>query len=196
MLTGTLVFFLLLVLVLAIPVTVTFELAWPQTVENRVRLIWAFGLVRVRIAADGMSVRSVGDKKPAGKARRHKRSARESGSFLSVIRNRALRRRITKFVRDSWHAVRKENVKLRFRLGLDDPAYTGQLWAFLGPLAGILSRVRAAAIEIQPEFHEEIFEIDCSGIIRIIPLRMVYVVTPLLLSPSVWRGMRTMRAQR
>ena len=98
-----------------------------------------------------------------------------------------------RFIHELWHAIQKRDVSLRIRIGLDDPADTGQLWAILGPVAGMLANVRQASIEIEPEFSVSTFELDSSGTIRIIPLQLLYLILALLLSPAVWRGIRQMR---
>ena len=94
---------------------------------------------------------------------------------------------------DFWHAVRKRHVSLHIRIGLGDPADTGQLWAVVGPVAGVLATIQEASIEIEPEFFDTTFELDGSGNIRLIPLQMIYLIVALLLSPAVWQGISKMR---
>ncbi|MDH3508770.1 MAG: DUF2953 domain-containing protein, partial [Gammaproteobacteria bacterium] len=98
------------------------------------------------------------------------------------------------FARDLWGAVRKQSILLRLRIGLGDPADTGRLWAIVGPVAGMLTAVRDATIEIEPEFFDPAFELDTSGSIRVVPLHIVYLVVSLMFSPSVWRGVKIMRS--
>ena len=103
------------------------------------------------------------------------------------------RQRVFRFIRAVWRAIHKQDLRLRMRIGLGDPADTGQLWALVGPLSGLLANNREASIEIEPEFFDAIFELDSSGSIRIIPLQLLYLAVGLLLSPSVWQGIREMR---
>ncbi len=49
MLTGVAAFLLLLIALLAIPVTLTFQASWPQAFQDHIKLQWAFGLVSVRL---------------------------------------------------------------------------------------------------------------------------------------------------
>jgi Protein of unknown function (DUF2953) len=98
-----------------------------------------------------------------------------------------------RFVRDLWHVVHKKDVVLRVRIGLGDPADTGQLWAIVGPVAGVLANIQEALIDIEPEFRDATFELDSSGTLRVIPLQVLYMTVALLLSPPVWQGIRQMR---
>ncbi|MDH3560532.1 MAG: DUF2953 domain-containing protein, partial [Gammaproteobacteria bacterium] len=109
-------------------------------------------------------------------------------------RQKSFRRRVTRFIRDVWHAIHKRDVRLNVRIGLGDPADTGQLWAVVGPVAGILSTAREATVGIVPDFVEETFELDSRGNLRLIPLQMLYLAAGLLLSPSIWQGLKQMRA--
>jgi len=90
-------------------------------------------------------------------------------------------------------ALQKKDVNLRVRVGLGDPADTGQLWAIVGPMAGILANVQQASIEIEPEFFDATFQVNSSGNIRLIPLQMIYLTAGLLLSPPIWQGIIKMR---
>jgi hypothetical protein len=113
---------------------------------------------------------------------------------MAAIRQPSFRRRLLRFVRDLWRAIHKKNVQLMIRIGLGDPADTGQLWAACGPLSGVLARVRDVRITIMPDFLDSTFEVDSSGTIRVIPLQFATLALGLLLSPSIWRGIMLMRA--
>lgn len=194
MLTGFLIFLLLVVSVLAIPVTMTYRLSWKQSFSGGLRLRWAFGLIRIGTSSDRAKSQT-GD---AGAAKpKVGRSGRSSGRKLNVlaaIRRRSFRRRMIEFLSDIWFAVHKTNVRLHIRLGLGDPADTGQLWAFIGPMTGMLAGMTGVAFAMEPEFLESTFELDSSGTVRLVPLQLAYVALILLLSPAFWRGVVLMRA--
>ena len=194
MLSGVAAFLLLFIALLAIPVTLTFKASWQQAFQGYVKLQWAFGLVRVRLPSLQSKAPSPEGEELAQKVSSFGRSPRKKWNSFSAIRQKAFRRRIIRFISDFWHAVHKRNVNLRIRIGLGDPADTGQLWAFVGPASGILANIKEATIEIEPEFFDSTFELDSSGTIRIIPLRLIYLTVGLLLSPPVWQGIKQMRA--
>jgi hypothetical protein len=192
---GTVIFLSLVVVLLAVPVTLTYQLSWRQTISADLRLIWAFGLVRADISPD--QEKSKSDKpedahpKPG---RRGGAPGKKNTDFLAAIRQPSFRRRILRFISDVWRAIHKKNVQLLVRMGLGDPADTGQLWGVFGPLSGMLARVRDIRITIVPDFLDSTFEVDSSGTIRVIPLQFVILALGLLLSPSIWRGVMLMRA--
>jgi len=193
MLTGVLVFLLVLIALLAIPFTLTFKVTWQQGFENDIRVHWLFGLVRVRIRPPKHKTQSPQAEQPEKKTKRDKAKSRKKSNVLAAIRQKRFRQRIIRFISDIWHAIYKQDLNLRMRVGLGDPADTGRLWALVGPVTGMLANVKAASITIEPEFMDATFELDGSGAIRIIPLQLIYLTVALLLSPPVWQGIRKMR---
>lgn len=194
MLTGVAAFLLLLIALMAIPVTLTFQASWPQLFQGDIKLQWAFGLVRVRLPSFQSKAPSSEGEELARKIERPKDSSRKKrNTFARVLRQQSFRRRIIRFVRDFWHAVHKRDVVLRMRIGLGDPADTGQLWSFVGPVSGMLTNIKDASFIIEPDFFDTTFELEGSGHIRFIPLQIIYLTIGMLLSPSVWQGIRQMR---
>jgi len=193
MLTGVVAFLLFLIVLLAIPLTLTFQVSWKHLFQNEIELQWAFGLVHFRVPPFKPKASFSEDEEMEQKVGRWKRSTSGKRNIFAVIRHKAFRRRIFRFIGNLWHAVHKKNLSLRVRIGLGDPADTGQLWGILGAMVGLLANVREASIAIEPEFLDTIFELDSSGSVRIIPLQMVYLTMLLLLSPSIWHGIRQIR---
>lgn len=193
MLTGVLVFLLFLIALLAIPVTLTFQLSWPKALQQDALLKWAFGLVKVRIPASEPNALSSGGDESKRKTHRSGHSSGKSTNVFAAVRLKPFRRRIVRFISDLWRAVRKNDVSLCVRVGLGDPADTGQLWAIVGPIAGLLATVQGAAIAIEPEFSDSTFELYSAGSIRLIPLQLIWMTIALLLSPSIWQGVVEMR---
>jgi len=191
---GILIVLLLLVCLLAVPVTMTYSLSWKQSFSGTLKVRWAFGLVRFAASSDQSKSRprkTPSDKPKAG------RSARKSGNkanALAAFRQPAFRRRLMRFISDLWQALQKKNVRLRVRLGLGDPADTGRLWAVVGPISGLLAGSREVSIAMQPDFFEPAFELDSSGTLRLIPAQLTYLLLGLLVSPPFWRGVYRMRA--
>ena len=193
MLSATLIALLILLLLLAVPVTLNYEVSWQRQFRGKARLQWLFGLVRVQLAAPA-DRRPVADAQP-GDDSTEVTPKRARGKFnpLPALRQKRFRRRIFRFARDLWRALRKRDLYLRIRVGLGDPADTGQLWAFCGPLSGLLATVEHASIELEPEFVDAVFELDSGGKLSVIPLQLLYRALGLLCSPTFWRGLRQMR---
>ena len=193
MLTGLLLFLLVIIALLAIPVTLHYEVSWQGSWQGEIRLLWVFGLVRLRIPVSPTQP-SPSAIEPGPQTHQHKkRPASKQSNPLTVLRQKAFRKRVMRFICELWHAIQKRDISLSVRIGLDDPADTGQLWAMLGPLTGMLANIRQVSIGIEPEFSASTLELDSRGWIRIIPLQLLYLVLALLLSPAIWQGVRQMR---
>ena len=193
MLTGFLIFLLLVIGLLAMPLTMSYRLSWKQSFSGDLKLSWAFGLVQTEASSDTAKLQTGDAEVPEQKSGRSKRSSGRKANVLAALRERSFRRRIVQFFSDVWLAVRKTNVRLLVRLGMGDPADTGQLWSIVGPLTGMLAGVSGVTIAMEPEFIESTFELDSSGTIRLVPLQLAYVALALLLSPAFWRGAILMR---
>ena len=192
MLIGTVIFLSLIVILLAMPVTLTYQFSWKEAPSADLRLNWAFGLVRADVSPD---LAEPGPDKPQVTRKKAARRGKSTGrkNFMAAIRQAPFRRRMLRFVSDLWRTIHKKNVQLLVRLGLGDPADTGQLWAVLGPLSGMLARLRDIRVTIEPDFLDATLEVDSSGTIRMIPLQIAIIVFGLLFSPPIWRGIMSMR---
>jgi hypothetical protein len=160
---------LLLVTLLALPVTLTYQLSFKEKLSADVRLNWAFGLVNADVSPDPANPESDEAESARKKAGWRSKAKGDKTKFVAAIREPAFRRRILRFAADVWRAIHKKNIELLVRVGLGDPADTGQLW-------GVAT-----------------FEVDGSGTMRMIPLQVVIIVLGLLVSPPFWRGIMLLR---
>ena len=100
-----------------------------------------------------------------------------------------LRRRLWRFARDCWRAVRKDDVRVKCRIGLAEPADTGMLWGVLGPISGGLQTVSDCDILLAPEFSGESFQCEAEGRLRVYPIQLGGLFAGLLASPRLWRAL-------
>ena len=193
MLYGLVICLLTFILLLSMPLTLLFELSWRKNLQGQVKLVWLLGLVRVRFSP---SINHPTSRDQEQWAQRFERaqppSDRKTNLFIG-IRQQAFRRRIMRYLQDCWRAIHKRDLTLHARVGLGDPADTGRLWAFLGPMSVMLDQVQQVSVHIEPEFTEATVELDSNGNIRFIPLQFICLTIGLFLSPSIWRGVRLMR---
>lgn len=197
MLTTLLIILLLLAGLLAIPLGLSFQLGWRQSMQGEVRIRWAFGLVRFSLPIDSgrdeespASPKPSTDKLPQAAPTINKKSRTTSGPRISL----ALIRRLLRFIRSIWHAIDKRDLTLHMRIGLGDPADTGRLWGACGPLSAWLADLRTARITLEPDFTDATFELDTHGTVQIIPGQILLLTLALLLSPSFIRAWTTSRA--
>jgi hypothetical protein len=190
---GTVIFLSLIVILLALPVKLTYRCSWKRTLSADVRLNWAFGLVRADVSPDLSNPEPDLATAVSRKGGWRGRTTGGKSNVLAAIRLRSFRRRILRLVSDLWSAIHKKDVRLWIRAGLGDPADTGRLWAVLGPLSGMFSRPGDISIAIEPDFLDATLELDSSGIVRVVPLQIVIIALGLLVSPAMWRGVMLMR---
>lgn len=173
---------------LLIPVEVGFEFARTDVIRMKLLIRCLFGLIRARVNLP----RPAGTKPDADKrAQQGKKGAPRQ--MLRLFRQTAFRRRLYRFARDLIRAIRVKRLDARVRLGLDDPAETGRLWALIGPLNTIVQR-RDIDIRVEPDFVEPAFELEARGRIILIPLQFAMLAVIFALSPSALRAYRQLRS--
>ena len=185
-----------LLVLLAVPVDLAFQLERAETVRGRISIRWLLGLVRFGIPVPGHAQpRTQSRKKSKAKKPRSKRRGKGKGiNAIAVLRQAAFRRRAYRLVRDLIRAMHPRQLRLSMRLGLGDPADTGCLWAFVGPLGAAAQNLRNAQVQIEPEFMDATFQFNAHGQLRFIPLQFLLLIVMFALSPSSIRAWRTLAA--
>ena len=84
-------------------------------------------------------------------------------------------------------AIRFGEFRLRLRIGFDDPADTGYLWAVVGPVTALLPRRGREALDLAPDFWEARFDLAARGRIRVFPAEVIGAALIFLLSPATLR---------
>jgi hypothetical protein len=175
---------------LAIPADIEFSLHRHEgRQQNRCAVGWLFGALKLRVLPRTKSKRphlQAGETRPRSKG---------AGRILSPLRSKGYAGRLLRLGRRLLHCIRIHELNLNVRLGLDDPADTGQLWGMLGALAATLRPPSVARIAITPDFAGEAFEIDAQGRVRVIPLQLLVVVLMFVLPPAVRHAERVLKSQ-
>jgi hypothetical protein len=189
---------LALLALLAVPVELTFRLEGGAPLAGEVGIRWLLGLVRARIPVPGAggkpgeaAAAREGGRRPATR-RVRRRASRGPGRYLDVLRQEAFRARACRLARDLARAVRVRRLRLWLRVGLDDPADTGMLWAVVGPLSAVALGLRRAEVRIEPEFAEAAFRFRTDGRVVVVPLQLLALAAAFALSPPSIRAWRTL----
>lgn len=188
----------LLVILLAVPVAVAFRFEGIAAFTGQFTIHWLFGLVRFRIQVP--TTRKLPTPEPETEphaAERHERHAKGGAhsNFLSVLRQVAFRQRVYRFIKDLARAAHLQQLGLRVRLGLGDPADTGHLWAILGPLNALAQNLRNAEVNIEPEFMDAVFEYQAHGRLQLVPLQFLILAVAFALSPPALRAWRSLKGR-
>ena len=169
------------VMLLAVPVEITFDIENDEASRNEFALVWLSGLVRIPLR----SQTSKKQPKKVTKKSPKKTGRRGQGKAWSLMRNASFRRRLFGYIRGLFRSIKIKTLDVQVRLGLDDPADTGRLWGVLGPLASLLAGIRNANIRVEPEFATEVFSLQSHGRISVIPLRVLWISSCFFLTPQV-----------
>lgn len=182
-----------LVLLLAVPLEVAFQLDRVVALEGHVSFRWLFGLVRFRLAVPRVRPTPPGPAAEPRAARERRRRSAGAGAArgLAVLRQSDFRRRVHRLLGDLVRAIHVRRLRLLVRLGLGDPADTGCLWALVGPLGAAAGSLRGAEVRIEPEFIDPVLELHSRGRVRVIPLRILALASSFALSPPSIRAWRT-----
>lgn len=195
----------LVVLLLAVPLGIAYRIERTRQVGGRVdgevRFRWLFGLVRFRVTFPSAKQAKPETREDQGKARtgkpqkskRKKTSTGNGRDMLALLRQPALRQRVKQFVQDLLRATHAHDLFLRLRIGLGDPADTGRLWAFVGPLAAYVATLRTIDVYVEPEFFDPVFEVESHGSFRLIPLQFLALTAAFAISPPIRGAWSTLR---
>jgi len=186
----------LLMLSLAVPLDVRFRFEGIAAFNGRFVIRWLFGLVRFSIGVPSPARwrRGESGSRPDASGRRTNREKRGGRTrVVAALQQSDFRRRVYRLARDLIRAAQPTELGLRLRLGLGDPADTGRLWAFVGPLSAAARNLDYADVRIEPAFGDPAFEFETHGRLRLIPLQFLALIVAFALSPSSIRVWRTMR---
>jgi len=178
---------LLVVLVLSIPVDLTFEIATQATGRRKMRIGWLFGLVGKDILPG--KKKPPKKKKPEKVTKAKKRKRPSPGLILSVLRTRGLVAWVVKFARRMLRSLHFRNLDASLRIGLPDPADTGQMYGLTWPafLPRSSDNIR---FQMEPAFEGPVFEAALQGTVRVFPAQMAANVVSFVISPP---GLRIIR---
>lgn len=179
---------------LAVPLEVSFSARREAEFDGSMTLCWLFGLVKVRLPAGVAS--KAGSAPPQRPARRGSKKTRFDRRILTVIRDGELQRRALRYVGRVLSSCRIRDLALRLRMGFDDPADTGMLWAVAGPVLAALESHPGTDIDLAISFLDPCLEGEVRGTVRVIPLELIYVTLLFAVSPPVLSVMRTLLLAR
>jgi hypothetical protein len=183
----------LLLVLMTVPISLAFRIDRIEEIKGHVIFRWFFGLVRFRIGIPA-AIKAVTRKKrkPGGKNKKLKQGG-NIRVVIALLKQSAFRERAFRFFKGFLCATQTRDLYLRLRIGLGDPADTGCLWGFLGPVAGIAANIRSAEVRIEPEFMASALEVESHGELRLIPLQFIVLATTFMMSPTALQAWRTLR---
>ncbi|MDF0590335.1 DUF2953 domain-containing protein [Candidatus Methanocrinis natronophilus] len=200
-----LLLFALLALILLVPIDLEGRASWGRgPPETRMRIGWLFGrLHKDFTSSDELEPSEKGVEQTSdmeGEKEEHEEEEEEEGQrevrrgrgtsriALGVMRTEGFLESLSRLLRGLLGTLQVRSLSIDMRIGLPDPADTGEavglLSAALAPLEGF-SPVRA---RIVPSFAGEEIAGAVEGGLRIWPIKAVPPIARFLLSPPPWRA--------
>jgi hypothetical protein len=186
-------FLICLVALSAIPVDVKFSVQCDEGFRGSVVIGWLFGLVRMPVRARAGKPPRDGEK---AETPQKKSSGKSRLSIVAMLRSHGFVHRLIRFASDILSSVQVRVLRFRGRVGLEDPADTGRVWSFVGPLTAILAGIPGTDIEIDPDFESATLSLDGTGAVRIIPIEVFVAVVSFVLSHATLRALWALFASR
>ncbi|MBC8275105.1 MAG: DUF2953 domain-containing protein [Chloroflexi bacterium] len=160
----------LITLLLCVPLDLVFRSNIDGKPRFGMRLIWLFGLVSHELRR--------GKKRPDEEAAiEHKQKRRDwiwrIGVTFEVLRTKGLLRQFVSLVKRIRRHIKIKELVANFNVGLDNPADTGLLFAFIAPANLLLRYFSPHQIKIEPSFAgETIIEGHLYGAVRVRPIQL------------------------
>ena len=175
-------------LVISIPVDMAFDVGGPGAARSRMRVGWLFGLFGKELGRRR--------KRPKERAPRKEKKKRSAKPFLSLLMTKGVARGLLQLCRRILSSIRVRHLDARLRIGLDDPADTGVLYAALWPVLVPLTYNSSTKVRMELSFDEPALDLTARGQIRVIPIQMVWSVLLFALSPTALRAMTRLVMRR
>jgi len=187
------ILFGLMFVLLAIPISISYSINTHQQLRGYSCVTWLFGLMKFHTdfpLEPKTKPTPLRDKKePLAKASKRV-TAKNNMSGIGWFKQSTFRCHTMTFINRLLAASHARELYLRCRIGLGDPADTGMLWAFMGPVSAMMTNVRFMKIELEPDFTDFGIEFKSHGHFKLIPLQVIGLIIIFILSPTTIRTWR------
>ena len=183
---GILVF---LIILLAVPIDLVFNIGKRDNVASSVRVGWLFGLIGKDISNRRKQAKA--KVKVKVKKKKKKKKKRSVKPLFAVVRTRGFLKHFIRFIKDILRRIKIREVCIEIKLGLADPADTGFLYAIIAPLLLFADSLIPIHVNIQPDFEQENLQGYAAGAVRVYPIQFI---KPLLLFIFSFTTLRVIKA--
>jgi len=160
-----------IIFVLCIPLNAVLHIDVYGRPKFQMRLVWFFGLVSKEITKAKKKPEEK-ERVAEGKRKPGKRKIK-ARTIFKILRTKGLLEQLKRLLRDVLRHLKIRDLRVDFRVGLDDPADTALLFALIGPATSFLGSSRVHEIRVQPSFEDEaVFEGYLSGALRLVPIQL------------------------
>ena len=192
-------------LLLAIPVTISFSVVRREAFSGRITIGWLFGLLQFTPSKPSGTGRTEKKRRPAADRAQPDDSPGKTPSaaprtatkrFMALLKSKGFMRGVLKCTRGMATRVRFVSLRIAGRFGLGNPYDTGRLWGYICAFTGFLHGADRVRLLVEPEFDETILEFDGEGELRVVPVTLFWPAARFVLSPATLRAAWTAARRR
>jgi hypothetical protein len=175
------------ILLLSVPVDVVLRVDSHGKPKFSMRLVWLFGLVTREISKSKKKpeekIKSAGERQKPGK--------RKIGAIFEILRTRGLLNKCRGLLWDIFSRLKFWELEGNFKVGLDNPADTGLLFAIVGTSTSLLKIPVLRHIRIEPSFEDKVvFYAYLRGAVRLQPVQILLPFIRFTVSLTTFRVLR------
>lgn len=179
-----------LISIFCVPVDAILTLDTSAERKFRLRLVWLFGLISPELGRE----RKPKARQPS-KAKRKRRIGLRT--IWRILRTRGLLTKVKNLAGDVLSQIKIKEIAVNLRLGLDDPADTGLVFAVIGAAKPFLKLPRQYELTIQPSLSAQpFFQGYLRGVLRLQPIRLVIPFGRFIFSLTMLRVLRILASSR
>ena len=173
-----------LIAILSIPFDILCHIEVYEKPKFRIRLKWLFGLLKKDIRAK---------KKPTKKKKKQKLGEGRKWLWAAfrIIRIKGMLKELRRLVKGILHSFKIRELRVNFKVGLDDPADTALLVGIINASRLFWKPSFPHEIDIRADYEGQVFLEGYTHLtVRVLPIQIVVSVLRFLFSWSTMKAMR------
>ena len=180
----------IIILVLCVPFDAALSVDTSDKPKFRLRLAWFFGLISKEVSREKKKPE---EKKKVSEEKRKKKRRAEFGTILSILRTKGLLKQFVNLLKGILRQLKIRELAVNLRLGLENPADTGFLFAVIGSTTPFLNLPSRYQLKLQPSLSDEaVFEGYFRSVIRLLPIKLAVPLLRFVFSPATLRVVKTL----
>lgn len=173
-----------LIAILSVPFDIICNIEVYEKPKFRIKLKWLFGLLKKNIRAK---------KKPTKKKKKQKpgEGRKWLWAVFNIIRIKGMFKRLRRLVKEIFHSIKIRDLRVNFKVGLDDPADTALVVGIINSPLLFWKPSFPHEIDIRADYEgETILEGYTHLTVRVLPIQIMVSLLRFLFS---WSSVKAMR---
>jgi hypothetical protein len=184
----------LITILLCVPLDLVLNASIDGRPKFSMRLVWLFGLV-------SKEMRQARKKTEEQRTDEHEQKSgdwtRDARVAFEVLQTKGLLKQLGSFIKRFFRLIKIREFVANLKVGLDNPADTGLLLAFIAPVNLLLSYFLPHPIRIEPSFAGgAVFEGYLYGAVRLWPIQMAALLIGFTFSMPTLRALKKLVASK